>query len=90
MSDHYNHKKFVAVSTNSFMEWLHWSYICDKLLFNSWFSVICNLSDLLKIFPGNPVPLNEGRNPGGRGDICGNGKDEGGRGICGRGPGNML
>ena len=30
MSDHYNHKKFVAVSTNSFMEWLHWSYICDK------------------------------------------------------------
>ena len=46
--------------------------------------------NLLKIFPGNPVPLNEGRNPGGRGDICGNGKDEGGRGICGRGPGNML
>ena len=61
-----------------------------ELLFNSWFYVICNLWDLLKIFPGNPVPLNEGRNPGGRGDICGNGKDEGGRGICGRGPGNML
>lgn len=104
MSDHYNHKKFVAVSTDSFMESLHWRYNCNKsnmilrvsriilfdLLFNSLFSVICNPLDLLRIFPGNPVPLNEGRNPGGRGDICGNGKDEGGRGICGRGPGNML
>lgn len=45
---------------------------------------------LLKIFPGNPVPLNEGLNPGGSGDICGNGKADGGRGIWGRGPGNML
>ena len=46
--------------------------------------------NLLKIFPGNPVPLNEGRKPGGNGDICGIGKEEGGKGIIGRGPGNIL
>ena len=45
---------------------------------------------LLKRFPGNPVPLNEGLNPGGIGEICGNGKDDGGKGMCGLGPGNML
>ena len=42
------------------------------------------------MLPGNPVPLNEGLNPGGIGDICGNGKDDGGSGKFGRGPGNML
>ena len=36
---------------------------------------------LLKRFPGNPVPLKEGLNPGGIGEICGNGKEDGGRGM---------
>ena len=45
---------------------------------------------LLRMLPGNPVPLKEGLNPGGTGDICGNGKDEGGSGKFGRGPGNIL
>ena len=40
--------------------------------------------------PGKAAPpLNEGRRPGGKGEICGNGREEGGRGTCGRGPGNM-
>ena len=40
--------------------------------------------------PGNAAPpLNEGRRPGGKGEICGNGREEGGRGTCGRGPGNI-
>ena len=46
--------------------------------------------NLLRRFPGNPAPLKEGLNPGGNGEICGSGNDDGGSGICGLGPGNML
>lgn len=38
---------------------------------------------------GEPCPLNEGRRPGGNGEICGKGNEEGGNGTCGLGPGNM-
>ena len=40
--------------------------------------------------PGNAgPPLKVGLRPGGKGEICGRGKDEGGKGTCGRGPGNI-
>ena len=38
---------------------------------------------------GKPWPLNDGLSPGGKGEICGKGKEEGGKGTCGLGPGNM-
>ena len=38
---------------------------------------------------GNPWPLNDGLSPGGKGEICGRGNDEGGKGTCGLGPGNI-
>ena len=41
--------------------------------------------------PGNGEPplKAEGLSPGGKGEICGRGNEDGGSGTCGLGPGNM-
>lgn len=71
-----------------------WISSCHNSLILIHFDVdIFEIDPLLDNLPRDPgkaaPPLNEGRRPGGKGEICGNGREEGGRGTCGRGPGNM-